>query len=786
MELHTLRTLEYNYMLTLLEEQASSEMGKEAISNLTPSNVTEEVRQMLTTTAEGMDILRLKGFPSLAGVKDIRNAVKRARLGSVLTTKDLRNVAGTAHGERQAKNVVSSIDEEDTPLPIIRGMVSGLAELRSLVKAIHAAVDVDGQVIDEASVELTRIRRSMTRLQGGIRSTLDQMIKSSHYQKMLQDPIVTQRNDRYVLPVKQEYRSAFGGMIHDQSASGQTLFIEPETVVQQNNRLRELELEEEREVERILRQLTGLVAESGDELLANLSVLTELDVIIAKGRLGGVLKGVCPQVAENGVMTLKKARHPMIPVEQAVPLDIELGRERQGIIVTGPNTGGKTVSLKTVGLLALMGQSGMPIPAEEGSSLPVFSGIFADIGDEQSIEQNLSTFSAHMTNIIRILDQIEERSLILLDELGAGTDPTEGAALAISILEYILAKGCRLMATTHYTELKVFAHSRDGVINASVEFDVETLSPTYRLLMGVPGKSNAFDIARRLGLSQEIVEDGRTHLSADENRLEEMITGLTKDRRLAEEDRTEATQLRVEAEKLQREYADKMAAWETEKEKLREKARIEARTLVTRAKRESEDVIKELREWAKARPQDLKEHQLTELKKRLDDAEPEVSPTQYRGVQSSSAPRRIRVGDQVLVRSFGQKGQVTEDLGNGEFQVSLGLMKMKVAEKDMEWKSSPKPEKEQGSTFYRRQSTDVKHELDLRGKMVEESFPEIDKYLDDALMAGYPKVSLIHGKGTGALRVGVHKYLNRHPQVKEYRLGEQGEGGTGVTVVELR
>ncbi|SFS72747.1 endonuclease MutS2 [Marininema halotolerans] len=785
MELHTLQTLEYSHILALLEEQASSEMGKEVIRKLSPSDDPEKVRHMLATTAEGMDVLRLKGFPSLAGVKDIRSVVKRARLGSILSPTDLRKVAGTAYGERQVKNVIASIEEEETPLTILRGFMENLTDLAELVKSIHSAIDVDGQVMDDASTELARIRRSMTQLQGGIRSTLDQMIKSSQYQKMLQDPIVTQRNDRYVLPVKQEYRSAFGGMIHDQSASGQTLFIEPEAVVQQNNRLRELEWEEEREVERILSQLTEQVAECGEALLVNLSVLTELDIVIAKGRFGGVLKGVCPEIAEGGMLILKKARHPLIPLDQVVPLDVELGGERQGIIITGPNTGGKTVSLKTVGLLALMGQSGMPIPAEDGSVLPVYNGIFADIGDEQSIEQNLSTFSAHMTNIIRILDKVEKRSLVLLDELGAGTDPTEGAALAISILEYILAKGSPLMATTHYNELKVFAHSRAGVTNASVEFDVETLSPTYRLLMGVPGKSNAFDIARRLGLPQEIVAEGRSHISTDENRLEEMISGLTKDRRQAEEDRTEAEQLRMQAEHLHQEYEEKLQTLETEKEKLREKARLEARTIVTRAKRETEEVMKELREWAKARPQELKEHQLTEMKKRLDQAEPEASIRRSSRV-TTTKPRSIQVGDQVLVRSFGQKGQVTEDLGGGEFQVSLGLMKMKVSEKDMEWKSSPKPAKEQGSTFYRRQSVDVKHELDLRGKMVEEAIPEIDKYLDDALMAGYPKVSLIHGKGTGALRTGVQKYLQRHPRVKEYRLGEQGEGGTGVTVVELR
>ncbi|MFC4075693.1 endonuclease MutS2 [Salinithrix halophila] len=782
-----LRILEYDRILGILEEQASSETGKAAIRRLTPVGEPGEAGHMLASTTEGMDVIRLKGGVSLSGVKDIKGAVDRAWLGSVLSASDLLKAAGTARAGRMVESLLASIDEESAELPILRELTGRLTDLKPLAREIDSAIDEDARVVDDASPELARIRRSMIQLQGSIRATLDQMIKSSHNQKMLQDPIITQRNDRYVIPVKVEYRSAFGGLVHDQSASGQTLFIEPESVVHQNNRLRELELEEEREVEKILAQLTGKVAEAGDALLSNLSILTELDVIFAKAEMGRVLKGVCPAINTEGVVSLKKARHPLIDPNQVVPIDVEMGRDYRAIIVTGPNTGGKTVTLKTVGLLSLMAQSGMPIPAEEGSILPVFSGVFADIGDEQSIEQNLSTFSGHMTNIIRILDRIDERSLVLMDELGAGTDPTEGAALAVAILEHILAKGCRLVATTHYNELKVFAHSRKGVINASVEFDVETLRPTYRLLIGVPGRSNAFDIARRLGLSQEVVDVARSQLSTEENHLEEMITGLASDRRIADEERADAERLRVEAEKLRREFADKLEAWEEEKGRLREAARREAKSLVTRTKREADEVLKELREWAKARPQDLKEHRLIEAKKRLDEAEPETDILRHDGVANGKLRRKIQVGDEVFVRSFGRKGQVTEDLGNGEFQVQIGSMKMKAAEETLEWKSSPHPAKEDtGYTSYRRQSADVRHELDLRGKMVDEAIPEIDKYLDNALLAGYPKVSLIHGKGTGALRTGVQKFLQRHPRVKEFRLGGQGEGGSGVTVVELR
>ncbi|PTX59310.1 DNA mismatch repair protein MutS2 [Melghirimyces profundicolus] len=786
MDSHMLHTLEYDRIIRQLTDEASSETGKKRAEEIRPSFREDEVRQMLQSTAEAMDFLRLKGDLSLQGVRDIRSALRRARLGSVLSSSELLHVAGTAEAEKTVRAALSGIDEEDVSLPILLEMTGRLAETRQLAQSISSAINEDGRVMDDASPELGRIRRNMIQLQGSIRSTLNEILRSSKYQKMLQEPIVTQRNDRYVIPVKQEYRGAFSGIVHDQSASGQTLFIEPQSVVNQNNRLRELEMAEEREVERILGELTVQVSELGEELEHNLEILTELDLLLAKARLGRRLKGVTPRVNTDGVIFFRKARHPLIPEEEAVPIDVELGREYRAIVITGPNTGGKTVSLKTVGLLTLMAQSGLPIPVEEESSVAVFSGVFADIGDEQSIEQNLSTFSAHMTNIIRILDQIDERSLVLFDELGAGTDPTEGAALAIAILEQVLNKGCRIVATTHYNELKLFAHAREGVINASVEFDVETLSPTYRLLIGVPGRSNAFEIAERLGLSREIIGIARSQLSSEENRLEDMIGALTADYRKAEEEREEAEALRREAEDLHRELKRQLETWENEKERLRESARREAKTIVTRARREAEEVLEQLREWARERPGELKEHQLIEAKKRLKEAEPETS-LRVCSREESGPTRKIEVGDEVLIKSLGQKGQVIDELGEDEFQVQAGFMKMKVRAGDLEWKSSPRPEQtDRGSTSYRRSSNSVRHELDLRGKMVDEALPEIDKYLDDALLAGFDQVSLIHGKGTGALRTGVQKYLDRHPRVKKYRPGGQGEGGLGVTVVELK
>lgn len=787
MDSHTLRTLEYDRIIEQLEESASSEVSKQACSRLTPSFDLREVRHRLARVAEGLDVLRLQGDLSLEGLRDIRAALQRATIGGMLSPSELLQVAGTAACAKSVRNLLHSLDPEEVPLPNLRELAAGLEELPALVTAIRTAVDEDGRVTDQASSELADIRRHMRQLQAGIRASLDQIVRSPHVQKMLQEAIITQRNDRYVVPVKHEYRGSFAGIIHDESASGQTLFIEPESVVNQNNRMRELELREEREIERILGELTVMVQEQVPVLQQNMDILTQWDVIFAKARFGRKLKGICPQLDETGCVHLKQARHPLIPMDDVVPIDVNLDQETRAIIITGPNTGGKTVTLKTMGLLSLMAQTGIPIPAEEGSRVAVFSNVFADIGDEQSIEQSLSTFSSHMTHIIRIMERVDASSLVLLDELGAGTDPTEGAALAIAILEHMMKQGCRLVATTHYTELKVFAHVRPGVVNASVEFDVETLRPTYRLLVGVPGRSNAFEIARRLGLPDAIVQEARSQMGQDENRLEEMIASLASDTRAASDKREEAEALRLEAEQLLSDLQRQWNKWQEEKEKVKEAARREAQTIVSRAKREAESVLEELRRWSQERESSIKEHQLIAARKRLEDAVPQAD--WRRSVPSTPAKKKepITVGDEVLVRTLGQKGQVTEGLGEEAFQVQVGAMKIKVNRQDLEWVSTPKREEAvKGSTFYRRSSVPVRHELDLRGKLVEEAIPAIDKYLDDALLAGYEQITLIHGKGTGALRNGVQRYLDRHPRVESYRSGGEGEGGLGVTVVQLK
>jgi DNA mismatch repair protein MutS2 len=783
----TLKTLEYHQVMELVKNQASSDLGKEKLDGTLPSASPDEVKYRLRATAEGMDLLRLKGEVPLNGIRDIRIALRRASLGGLLGEVDCLDIASTVSAGRKVKSLLRQIEEEKAQLPILRGLAESIQSLDRLEEAILEAIDEQGMVRDQASPELYAVRRQLERNRREIQETLNRMIRDPRIIKMLQEPIITQRHDRYCLPVKQEYRGAFGGIVHDQSSSGATLFIEPQAVVRLNNKLRELELAEKKEVEKVLARLTAMVAAEAEHLGQNVERLAEIDAIIARARFGAVMKAVCPAISDGKDLRLKKARHPLIPADRVVPIDVEMGNQWQAIIITGPNTGGKTVTLKTIGLFALMTQSGIPIPAEDGSVMPVFSGVYADIGDEQSIEQNLSTFSGHMKNIIRILEEVDDRSLVLFDELGAGTDPTEGAALAIAILEHVIGHGCAVVATTHYSELKEFAHTHPRTVNASVEFDPETLRPTYRLLVGVPGRSNAFAIASRLGLSEEIIRAARTRISAEENRLEEMIASLAEERRIAEEERRKLEDLRREAQRWHEELESKRQRWEEEKERIREKARQEARAIVSAARREAEEVLRELREWARNRPQELKEHQLIEAKKRLDDALPswEAKRAEPTGVQVKN--QRIAVGDEVRVLTINQKGTVVEVLADDEFQVQIGFLKMKVHRSQLERLSSPKKSAPvQSGTTVKRTTESVRPELDLRGMMVDEAIPEIDRYLDQAILAGYKQVHLIHGKGTGALRAGVQEFLRRHRAVKSFRLGAHGEGGSGVTVVELR
>ncbi|AYK06998.1 endonuclease MutS2 [Brevibacillus laterosporus] len=785
MERRILRTLEFNKIIAMLMEKTTSELGRELAESLEPFNHIDAVRHSQRQTEEASTVLRVKGSVPLGGIRNIRGPIQRARLNSILAPLELLDIATTLHAGRRLKQFITDISEEHE-LSILQSLVDRIEGLRDLETEIKRCIDDNGEVVDSASLELRQIRQEIRSSEARIREKLDQMTRSSSTQKMLMENIVTIRGDRFVIPVKQEYRSHFGGIVHDQSASGATLFIEPEVIVSMNNKLREARLKEEHEVERILYTLTVLVADHVDMLLENLSVLAELDFIFAKAQLAYSMKAISPKLNEEGYILLKKGRHPLIDPKVVVPLDVELGKGYTGIVVTGPNTGGKTVSIKTLGLLSLMTMAGLHIPAQEETEMAVFSSIFADIGDEQSIEQSLSTFSSHLTNIIRILDQMDEKSLVLFDELGAGTDPTEGAALAMSILDHVLAKGARLVATTHYSELKAYAYDTPEVVNASVEFDVQTLRPTYRLLVGVPGRSNAFAIASRLGLNEKIIDKARRSVSKEENQVEKMIASLESNKKTAEKEREDAENIRKQAEELRQQLEEERRQFAEAKNRLLEKAEEEARVAVQLASEEAEVIIRELRQMRKEGV-DFKEHRLIDAKKRLGNAVLELEKEKVKKPAKAVRATQIKIGDEVMVDSFGQKGTVLDKVSSTEYLVQLGIIKMKVKKDDMHVvKESVQPKKPVQYTTIKREANSVKLDLDLRGYNVEDSIQEIDRYLDDAVLSGFHKVSIIHGNGTGVLRKGVHEFLRRHRSVKSFRLGGQGEGGVGATIVELK
>jgi DNA mismatch repair protein MutS2 len=784
-----LHTLEYDKIVRRLTALCATSMGKEQADRLRPSRELREAKRLLQETDEAVRASSLKGSAPFGGITDVRPSLTRAKLGGVLGPADLMGIAQLIAGIRKLKRYVASVAEEAN-IPLLEDLCEPLTDLKPLEEEIRKCIDEQGDVLDSASAELASVRRDIRVGEGRAREKLESMIRTQSVQKMLQDALITIRGDRYVIPVKQEYRAHFGGIVHDQSGSGATLFIEPEAVVQLNNKLRELKLHEEKEIERILRRLSERTGEKAELLAGDTDTVGGLDFIFAKASLAHSDFGTLPAMNDEGRLDLRRARHPLIDPKQVVPIDIELGGEYSAIIVTGPNTGGKTVSIKTIGLLSLMAMSGLFITADEGSTLCVFDGIYADIGDEQSIEQNLSTFSSHMTNLISMLDQVTSKSLVLLDELGAGTDPAEGSALAIAILEHIHRIGSRIVATTHYSELKAYAYNREGIMNASMEFDVATLSPTYRLLVGVPGRSNAFAIAARLGLQRSIIEHARGEVSEDELKVDTMIASLEQDRRRAESERVTAERLRAEVEKLRQQIDDERLRFQDQKVKLLDEAREEARVSVDKARREAEEIISDLRKLAMEEGASIKEHKLTEVKRRLDEAVPAPAARPSR-LSGGGKQAKIEPGDEVKVHSLGgQKGHVVELSGNSEAFVQLGIMKMKVALADLEpvrkQAGAKVPVQAAATSVKRTREENLRTELDLRGATLDEAILEVDRFLDEAFLANLGQVYVIHGKGTGALRTGVQEFLRRHTHVKSYRLGNYGEGGAGVTVAELR
>lgn len=782
-----IKTLEFDKVRNQVADFATSSIGKHAIAQLMPETDYEKVVQLLEEMDEGLAILRVKGNVPMGGIFDIRPHAKRAQIGGMLSPVELMEISSTIRASRILRNFLEDIEDEgDIQIPLFLQRKEEMPILTSLQHEINDCIDENGAVLDSASPELRSIRQQLRSEEAKVRQKLESLTRGASAAKMLSDAIVTIRNDRFVIPVKQEYRSHYGGIIHDQSSSGQTLFIEPESVVQINNEIQRLKVREKAEIEKILLALTEKVQEVASELFALVKILGDIDVILAKAKYGSANKCSKPKVNKEGYIRLVQARHPLLPIEEAVPNTIEFGRDITAIVITGPNTGGKTVTLKTVGLCTIMAQAGLPVPALDGSELAVFDQLFADIGDEQSIEQSLSTFSSHMVNIVDILNQFDENSLVLFDELGAGTDPQEGAALAISILDEVVGRGARVMATTHYPELKAYGYNRKGVINASVEFDVETLSPTYRLLIGVPGRSNAFEISKRLGLKDSIIDQAKSYTGTDRHEVESMIASLEQSRLRAEREAEEAYELLEEAEKLRNELEEKLKLFNEKKENLEKKAKEKARQIVEEAKKEAEGVISELREMQKNADKMIKEHELIEAKKRLDDATPEENPVLKKQAKIRERAQNLQPGDEVKVLSYGQKGTLVEKVSDHEWVVQIGILKMKIEDTDLEYVKPNKENQVVPKATVKNRNEYVKLELDLRGERYEDAILKTEKYIDDALLANYSRVTIIHGKGTGALRQGIQNYLKNHRRVKSFRFGDAGEGGLGVTVVELK
>ncbi|MGE7841452.1 endonuclease MutS2 [Lysinibacillus sp. NPDC093712] len=782
-----LKTLEYDKVRQQVATYCTSSIGKSAIDELVPQTDYEKVVQLLEEMDEGLSILRVKGNVPMGGIFDVRPAARRAQIGGMLSAMELMEVSSTIRASRILRNFLEDLESEEIiEIPHFITKKEMMPVLTGLQHEINNCIDDNGAVLDSASQTLRSIRQSLRAEEAKVRSKLESLTRGSNASKMLSDAIVTIRNDRYVIPVKQEYRHHYGGIVHDQSSSGQTLFIEPDSVVQANNEIHRLKMKEQTEIDRILLALSAMVEEVAPDLFNLVKILGEIDVILAKGKYGQANKCTMPKMNKDGYIRLVRARHPLLPIETAVANDIEFGRDITAIVITGPNTGGKTVTLKTVGLCTLMAQAGLPVPALDGSELAVFEQLFADIGDEQSIEQSLSTFSSHMVNIVDILQQFDHESLVLFDELGAGTDPQEGAALAISILDEVHGRGARVMATTHYPELKAYGYNRPGVANASVEFDIETLSPTYRLLIGVPGRSNAFEISSRLGLPESIIDRAKSFTGTDRHEVESMIASLEETRRQSEDDAERSHDLLLESEALRKELQDKLQAYEERKEALDKKAKEKARKIVDDAKREAETIITELREMRKNADQVVKEHELIEARKRLEEATPlEHNKVLKKAAQVKARAQNLVVGDEVKVLSYGQRGTLLEKVSDAEWVVQMGILKMKIADTDIEY---IKPEKElvQRVSGVKNRDSHVKLELDLRGERYEDAIIRTEKYIDDALLSNYGRVSIIHGVGTGALRQGIQSYLKKHKRVKSFRFGEAGEGGFGVTVVELK
>lgn len=779
------KVLEFDKIRAQLAEYATSEKGKQMIKEL-PIEVEEKAIQIkIEETADGVELLRLKQGIPIPRLKDISFALKRLELEAGLNGRELSDILRVLTTTHEVERFFEKVEEEEIALKRIPRLVEKLESIPEVTKELEASIREDGYVLDSASPTLHGIRVGIQKTEQEIRRQMDQYLTGKNAQ-YLSDTIITIRNDRYVLPVKAEYKSVFGGTVHDQSATGQTLFMEPQAVVNLNNKLREYQVQEKREVERILWELSQKLMPYTNSLHQNHYVLARLDVVNAKALYANEIKATEPIIDRQNHVALWKAWHPLLDREKAVANDIILGEEYQAIVITGPNTGGKTILLKTVGVIQLMAQMGLYIPAGENSRVGIFTEIFADIGDEQSIEQNLSTFSSHMSNIVSILKQINNKSLLLIDEIGSGTDPQEGSSLAIAILDYIASKQSYVIASTHYPELKAYGYDRPKTINASMEFDGDTLQPTYQLLLGVPGRSNAFDISKRLGLPSIIIDQARGLLSEEDQDLNAMISDLEQKRRRAQRD---ADKMRHQLElstQLLEDLQKETELFKANKARLLEEAKERANSLIEQSKDDADKILSEIRELQlRSKQSTVKEHEMIEKKTALTDLKHEQALKKNKVLRKEKAKKALQVGQSVEVLSFGQRGTLVEKVSDEEWVVQMGIIKMKIAIEDLVPIAETQEAKQQVIVKSAR-SSHVSSELDLRGKRYEEAMKDLDLYIDAAILANYPRVTIIHGRGTGAIQQGVHKTLRSHRSVASFEFAPMNTGGNGATIVTFK
>lgn len=787
-----LKTLEFDKIILQLQEHAGSTGGKELCAHLLPQTEQTVIETAQRETSDALTHIMTQGGVSFGGVRDIRDSLKRIEIGAILGMGELLDIASLLVTAGQVKAFFrKSLNDQEETGDSLNERYQLIEPLSPLMQEIRRCIPEMDEIADDASPGLAQVRRKLKSAGDRIHEQLNTVLNS--HRGMLQDAIITMRNGRYCLPVKAEYRSSFSGMLHDQSSTGSTLFIEPSSVVKLNNEIRELEGAEQEEIEKILADLTNQAAEQSFYLEQNYRILTELDFIFAKAALSKQMKATEPKFPAENYIEIKKGRHPLIPSDQVVPIDVHLGKNFSLLVVTGPNTGGKTVSLKTIGLFSLMGQAGLHIPAFDGSSLRIFQEIYADIGDEQSIEQSLSTFSSHMVNTVSILEKADDQSLVLFDELGAGTDPVEGAALATSILSHLHRRGCLVMATTHYSELKLYALQTPDVENASCEFDIKTLRPTYRLLIGIPGKSNAFAISSKLGLSDEIIADAKNHVATDATQFEDVLADLEKTRTHLEEERQTVSENRKEISRLRKALEEKNERIDQSKERILQNANAEASQILAEAKEYADQTIRKYQKWAQSDPHIREmEAERSKLREKISKSQGNVSSKTSKRKAPKIKASDLFVGADVRILSLNSAGTVsTLPNEKGELFVQAGLLRTKVHLRDLELMQPKAPEKPERNKSGKgkigmSKAASIHQEVNLIGMTVDQAMPVMEKYLDDAYLAHLTQVTVIHGRGTGALRTAVHNKLKRLKYVSSYRLGEFGEGDMGVTIVTFK